>query len=100
MRNGCSRWILIVGVALLWPGIASADFLSDGRQSLIRGDTKAAVVQLRGAVRAGPQNAEAHFLLSRAQLDLGDVAAAQKEAQNALARGYDKQQVLPLMIST
>jgi putative PEP-CTERM system TPR-repeat lipoprotein len=92
--------LLIGGFALLWPAMASADYLSDGRQSLLKGDMRTAVIQLRNAVKADPQSAEAHFLLARVQLELGDVAAAQKQAQNALARGYDKQQVLPLMIST
>jgi putative PEP-CTERM system TPR-repeat lipoprotein len=92
--------LLIGGFALLWPAMASADYLSDGRQSLLKGDMRTAVIQLRNAVKTDPQSAEAHFLLARVQLELGDVAAAQKQAQNALARGYDKQQVLPLMIST
>ena len=96
-----SHWQLLVGAAaLLWPAMASADYLSDGRQALLKGDMKSAVVQLRNAVKADPQNAEAHFLLARVQLELGDIPAAQKEAQNALDRGFDKQQVLPLMIST
>ena len=100
MRYRLHRGVLIGAFALLWPAMASADYLSDGRQSLLKGDARTAVIQLRNAVKADPQNAEAHFLLARVHLELGDMAAAQKEAQHALVRGFDKQQVLPLMIST
>ena len=94
------HWLLLAGVvALLWPVMAAADYLSDGRQSLLKGDVRTAVIQLRNAVKADPQNGEAHFLLARVQLELGDPAAAQKEAQNALARGIDKQQVIPMLVT-
>ncbi len=100
MRNPLHPGLLIGGLALLWPAMAWADYLSDGKQAFQKGDMRTAVVQLRNAVRADPQNAEAHFLLARVQLELGDLAAAQKEAKSAQDRGYDRQQVLPLMIST
>ena len=90
-------WVFMAVWASLWPAIASADYLSDGRQSMQKGDIKTAVLQLRNAVKSDPQNAEAHFLLARAHLELGDAVAAQKEAQSARDRGYDLRQVMPLL---
>ena len=96
-RTRC--WVVVAACVLLWPGFASADYLSDGRQALIKGDLRIAAAKLRNAVAADPQNAEAHFLLARVQLESGDPPAALKEAKIALARGYDRQQVLPLILS-
>lgn len=100
MRDRWRRSLLMLGLVLLWPAMASADALNDGRQALRKGDIRSAVIELRNAVRADPQNAEAHFLLAKVQLELGEMTAAEKHARNAMARGYDKQQVLPLLIST
>jgi putative PEP-CTERM system TPR-repeat lipoprotein len=93
-------WILAAACFLIVPNVAAADYLSDGRQALLKGDLRLAAAKLRNAVNADPQNAEAHFLLAKVQLDSGDPQGAQKEAKAALARGYDKQQVLPLLISS
>lgn len=100
MRISSRLWIWIGFLVVLWPAFASADALSDGKQFLLKGDLRYAVVQLRNAVRTDPKNAEAHYLLARTQLELGDAAAAQKEAQDALDRGYDPQKVFPLLAST
>jgi putative PEP-CTERM system TPR-repeat lipoprotein len=94
-RNGL--WILIVAAALLLPGVAHADYLSDARVALQKGDLKTAQLQLRNAVRTDPQNAEAHYLLAEVHLELGDAVAAQKEAQAALDRGYDPHLAVPIL---
>ena len=78
MRIRWHLWAWIGVLVVLWPAFATADALSDGKQFLLKGDLRYAVVQLRNAVRTDPQNAEAHYLLARTQLDLGDAAAAQK----------------------
>ena len=100
MRLRFHTGLLVGALALLWPACASADYLSDGRKSFAKGDMRTAVVQLRNAVRTDPKNAEAHYLLAKIQYELGDAVAAQKEAKNAVALGFDKQQVLPMLAST
>ena len=98
MRNRHLGWVLVAGWALLWPSLADArDYLSDARQALQKGDLKTAQIQLRNAVREDPQNAEAHFQLARVNLQLGDPVAAEKEANAARDRGYDKHKVVPVL---
>ena len=97
MRSDLNRHLWISAFLLLWPAIASADALTDGRTAFQAGDIRNAVIQLRNAVRADPQNAEAHFLLAKVQLEMGNIAAAQKEALSARVYGYDIRQVLPVL---
>src|ERR1051325_11208721 len=71
------------------PSVAHADYLSNARDALKKGDLKSAQIDLRNAVRADPQNAEAHFLLGRVSIELGDPVAAEREAEAARQRGFD-----------
>jgi putative PEP-CTERM system TPR-repeat lipoprotein len=89
MRNAPLGWIILGGWLGLWPMAAHADYLSDARAAINKGDLKSAQIDLRNAVRADPQNAEAHFWLGKIVLELGDAVAAEREAKAALDRGYD-----------
>lgn len=91
MRNAPLGWIILGGWLGLWPALAHADYLSDARQAINKGDLKSAQIDLRNAVRADPQNAEAHFWLGKIVLELGDPVAAEREAKAALDRGYNPQ---------
>jgi putative PEP-CTERM system TPR-repeat lipoprotein len=73
----------------VWPLAAHADYLSDARAALNKGDIRTAQIDLRNAVRADPQNAEAHYWLGRVAFELGDPVAAEREAQAAADRGFD-----------
>ena len=95
------RFKSIVGVAFgswlaAWPMAAHADYMSNARAAMKKGDLKSAQIDLRNAVRNDPQNAEAHFWLGRVALELGDPVAAEREAQAARERGFDQNQALPL----
>ena len=48
-------------------------------------------------MRSDPQNAEAHYLLGRVSIELGDPVAAEREADAARQRGYDPHQAVPLL---
>lgn len=76
---------------------AHADYLSNARDSLKKGDLKSAQIDLRNAVRSDPQSAEAHYLLGRVSIELGDPVAAEREADAARQRGYDPHQAVPLL---
>lgn len=81
----------------LYPGMAHADYLSNARAALKKGDLKAAQIDLRNAIRNDPQNAEAHYWLGRVAFELGDPVAAEREAIAARDRGYDPAQAVPLL---
>ncbi len=76
---------------------AHADYMSNARASLKKGDLKSAQIDLRNAVRNDPQNAEAHYLLGRVAMELGDPVAAEREATAARERGFDPHQTVPLL---
>ena len=75
-------WLLVTVWLGLMPSIAHADDLADARKAIQKGDLRAAQINLRNAVRADPQNAEAHYWLARVSLDLGDAVAAEREARS------------------
>ncbi len=61
MRDRSLGWLLVGAWIGAWPIAAHADDLADARASMQKGDLKAAQIELRNAVRADPQNAEAHY---------------------------------------
>ncbi len=96
------RSCLLAATALLaaWPLVASAaDYLADARKAVAAGDLPAARLQLRNAVKADPASGEAHYLLGTVNLQLGDPAAAEKEAQDAKDNGYPAAPALGLLAS-
>lgn len=97
MRYKSLGWLVVGAWIGAWPAAAHADHLSNARASLKKGDLKAAQIELRNAVRADPQNAEAHFWLGRVTFDLGDPVAAEREANAARDRGHDPRQTVALL---
>ncbi len=97
MRYGSLGWIMLGTWLGAWPLAARADYLTDARADLKKGDLKAAQLDLRNAVRADPQNGEAHYWLGRVNFELGDPVASQREAAAARDRGFDPHQSVPLL---
>ena len=93
-------WIMLGAWLGAWPIAAHADYLSDARAALKKGDLKAAQIELRNAVRDDPQNAEAHYWLGRVSFELGDPVASEREAIAARERGFDPHQSVPLLART
>src|SRR5271154_1539814 len=101
-QDWTARRITLAGLALstglaCFPLAAHADYMSNARDSLKKGDLKSAQIDLRNAVRNDPQNAEAHYLLGRVSMELGDPVAAEREAEAARQRGFDPHQAIPLL---
>jgi cellulose synthase operon protein C len=97
MRKQHLGWLLLAVWLGILPTTVRADDLGDARKALQKGDLRAAQIDLRNAVRADPQNAEAHFWLGKVSLELGDAVAAEREARAARDRGFDPHQAVPLL---
>ncbi|HZU91462.1 MAG TPA: tetratricopeptide repeat protein, partial [Stellaceae bacterium] len=81
-----------LGLAALLAAAApvhAADYLGNAKRFLAKGEWKAAEIELKNAVRANPGAMEAHYLLARIELQLGEAAAAEQQAKAARAGGYD-----------
>jgi len=90
MRYRSLGWLLVGAWVGVWPLAAhAADYLTSARAALAKGDLRSAQIDLRNAVRADPQNGEAHYWLGQVSFQLGDPVAAQREAEAATARGFD-----------
>jgi len=97
MRYGTLGWIIVGAWIGAWPIAAHADYMSNARAELKKGDLKAAQIELRNAVRADPQSGEAHYWLGRVTFELGDPVASEREASAARERGFDPHQAVPLL---
>jgi putative PEP-CTERM system TPR-repeat lipoprotein len=89
-------------VALI--GLAAAahatDYLAAAKQFMAKGQLKAAEIDLKNAVRSNPSEMEAHYLLARVEMQLGNPVAAEAQAKAARAGGYDLDQTVPLLAET
>ena len=97
MRYKSVGWMVLGAWLGAWPLAAHADYMSNARASMKKGDLRSAQIDLRNAVRSDPQNAEAHYWLGRVAFELGDPVAAEREAQAARDRGFDPHQAVPLL---
>jgi putative PEP-CTERM system TPR-repeat lipoprotein len=97
MRNRLLGSIALAAALALGSSGAWADNMSNARAAMKKGDLKAAQLELRNAIRADPQNAEAHFWLGRVSMELGDPVAAERQATAARERGFDPAQTVPLL---
>src|SRR5450755_1192724 len=98
------RWSMLGVVAVAWLSMTtpcaaavnpdSANFYDDARLYIKKGDIKAAVIQLRNAIRADENNIEARFDLAGIYLSHFDGPDAEKELRAALAHGMSRERVL------
>ena len=70
-------------------------WLAEAKQYRQKGETKAAIIQLKNVVQKEPDNAQARVLLADIYLDSGDALSAEKELRKALALGMKPQEIWP-----
>lgn len=93
-------WAAAVGgfALLIACSQASPDKLvASAKDYLAKGDRPAAIIQLKNALQAAPDNGEARFLLGKASLETRDFPSAEKELRRALDLNYSADAVLPLL---
>ena len=78
----------------------ATDYVADADRLTAKGDLKAAEIQLKNAVRSDPKNMVAHYRLAVIELQLGQAAAAEREASTARDGGYDLDRTVPLLAET
>jgi putative PEP-CTERM system TPR-repeat lipoprotein len=93
-----TRSSAILRAVLLTAGLASslsacnrptaAEQRAQAVQMRSQGDFKGALIVLKNALDEEPASTETRYLLARTYLDLGDSTTAEKEARQALDRGY------------
>src|SRR5690349_3877626 len=64
--------------------------LADAKQYQQKGETKAALIELKNAVANSPENGEARLALGALDVETGDFVSAEKELRKALSLGIDK----------
>jgi putative PEP-CTERM system TPR-repeat lipoprotein len=86
-----------LAAALLACGESPEKLLASARDYLAKGDTKAAIIQLKNALQAAPDSGEARLLLGKASLETRDYVTAEKELRLALEQNQPADAVLPLL---
>jgi putative PEP-CTERM system TPR-repeat lipoprotein len=96
--------VVALGAVLLTAGMTGCkrtqtvdELLSDAQKYEQKGDHKAALIQLKNAVTANPDNAEARLRLGTEYFQLGDAVSAEKELRKALSLGSPGDKALPLL---
>ncbi len=99
-RNVLVKVGVIAGLCALLAacgGDSSESLVKSAREHLAKGDSSAAVIQLRNALQKSSNNAEARYLLGTILTERRDSAGAVKELRMALELGYPPEQTLPAL---
>ena len=88
--------LLSLGLAAC-KGESSSALLEQAKANIAKGDTKAAIIQLKNAVATDEKNAEARYQLGQLYLAAGDAASAEKELKRAREAGYAADTINPLL---
>ncbi|MBC7574681.1 MAG: PEP-CTERM system TPR-repeat protein PrsT [Herminiimonas sp.] len=75
----------------------TAALVVEAAQYQQKGDSKAAIIQLKNALQKDPENGEARFALGAIYADAGDALAAEKELQKAASLGVKSDRVTPVL---
>lgn len=102
----CLTAVLVaLGTAAASPAFAARDpedvlLLAESRTLLEKGDFRTALIQLKKAVKANPNNPDARFELGRLEFQTGDLVGAEKDLTQARENGYPVATVNPLLATT
>jgi cellulose synthase operon protein C len=80
-------------------GDSPEKLVKSARDYLAKGDSSAALIQLRNALQKAPDDPEARYLLGTALNERGDSPGAVKELRMALQLGYPADLALPALAS-
>src|SRR5438552_6955509 len=97
--NALVKFGVVAGLCVLLAscGDSPESLVRSARDYLAKGDSNAAVIQLRNALQKAPNNAEARYLLGTVLTERREPAGAVKELRMALQLGYPPEQTLPAL---
>src|SRR5262250_2929720 len=78
-------------------GQSSDSLVKSARDYIAKGDSNAALIQLRNALQKAPNNAEARYLLGTLLNERRDPASAVKELRKALELGFPEDKAVPAL---
>ncbi|MDD5389583.1 MAG: PEP-CTERM system TPR-repeat protein PrsT [Gallionellaceae bacterium] len=76
------------------------EHISRANAFMLKGNYKAASIELANAVTKNPKSMEARWMRAKAIRELGDFAGAEKEARKAVALDAPKNEVQPFLVAT
>ncbi|KRC02479.1 XrtA/PEP-CTERM system TPR-repeat protein PrsT [Duganella sp. Root198D2] len=104
-NRGAQRALAIFGSLMLAVGLSgclksetSATLMTEAQQYLQKGDSKAALIQLKNAADKSPQDGEIRLLLARVYNDNNEPALAEKEIRKALGLNIERVRALPQLL--
>ncbi len=89
LLNGCDG---------LFNEVSDAEHVSRAQTYLDEGKLKSASIELKNALGKNKNNAQAHWLLGKLHVELGDGLSAEKELTKAKELGVNDDSVLPLLL--
>lgn len=90
-------WWMVLLLAACSRTHSENDLMAEASKYMARGESKAAVIQLKNALQQAPSNGQARLMLGQLYLDTGDVQSADKELRRALELGVNPGAVRPLL---
>jgi putative PEP-CTERM system TPR-repeat lipoprotein len=89
---------VIVALALVGCSEPTPDeYIAEAQVKITQDQTPAAIILIKNAIQADPNNPEARYLLGKVYVDRGAAEAAEKELTRALELGYEPNVALPLL---
>jgi len=86
--------ICLMGIVACGDKNTSSEYIASAKQLAASNQDKAAILELKNAVRLEPNNAEVRALLGSAYLKTGDVLFAESEFDKALAKGLAPREII------
>lgn len=87
--------LIVIMISACGKAMDAQALVAEAIQYQQRGDDKAAVIQLKNALRQSPDDPEIRYLLGTLYNRTGDIHSAEKELNKALDLGMDPVKVLP-----
>jgi cellulose synthase operon protein C len=69
--------------------------IAEAQQYRQRGETQAAIIQLKNAIQKDPESQQARVLLGQIYIDIGNPLSAEKEFRKALSLGANSSEIMP-----